>query len=280
MGPRADEQLGQPLPRGATWSRRGLGGAEQHGRCAQPREAQNSICRNAQHPPPSSPSPQPAAPSTHPTLSPLAPCIAFLQHRRGEEDGAAGCGDLVAGAMELQPAGSWLRAWRQSGGTGRGPAGSPMPHPCTALPSRGPWDVATTGGSKTLRSFSGCPACSHHTERTRVCHAVPMPEPCSGPAARRAAALPSCLPLPVRPAPAPAMCSFAVTNSLFCFTLYFFKDRALNSHGSESLWSPAEIRLPVHHRRAWCWALPARASRGAPPAPPAVLGAISPAAGS
>lgn len=94
------------------------------------------------------------------------------------------------------------------------------------------------GGSRTLRSFSRCPVCSHHTKLTGVCHAVP------GPAAQPATALPSCLPLPVRPAPAPAACFFAMTNSLFRFTLSFFKDGALDSRSSESLWSPRRSSFP------------------------------------
>lgn len=86
---------------------------------------------------------------------------------------------------------------------------------------------------------------------TGVRRAFPVPEPCPR------LAVPSRL--PVRP----AMCSFAGTNSLFCFPLYFFKDRALNSPGSESLLSlTEEIQLPMHRCQAWYRALLPWASRG------------------
>lgn len=84
-----------------------------------------------------------------------------------------------------------------------------------------------------------------------------------------------CLSLPVRPDPTVAPCFFAMTNSLFPFTLYFFKDRALNSRGSESLWSlrcgfPSIIALGN----------PSGDIAGGSVAPPAVPGAVCPAVGS
>lgn len=89
-------------------------------------ESQHSTCQNVQHPLPSSQRPAPI-----PTLSSLAPSIAIFQHRHREEDGAAGHGDLVAVATELQPARSRLQAWCQSrwtyGGVQRGALqGSPL----------------------------------------------------------------------------------------------------------------------------------------------------------
>uniref|UniRef100_A0A663EGX5 Potassium voltage-gated channel subfamily Q member 4 n=1 Tax=Aquila chrysaetos chrysaetos TaxID=223781 RepID=A0A663EGX5_AQUCH len=91
--------------------------------------------------------------------------------------------------------------------------------------------------------FSGLPVRSHHTERNRGL-------PC-GSRARALLQAGSALP----PACASCPCSGHVflcsDKSLFCFTLYFFKDRALNSHGSESLLSlTEEIRLSMRRCQA------------------------------
>ncbi|KAM9606936.1 potassium voltage-gated channel subfamily KQT member 4 isoform 2-T2 [Morphnus guianensis] len=249
-------------------TRRGLGGAEQHGHLAQPQDTGAPAQHLPKCPTPSSILTILTAPGTHPTPSSLAPSIAIFQHRHGEEDGAAGHGDLVAVVTELQPARSRLQVWWQSRWTWGGPAGSPAGLSPPVAPGMLPPRVDRRCSEAFLDSL-----CVPITpSATRVCCAVPVPEPCPR------LAVPSRL--PVHPAPAPAMCSFAVTNSLFCFTLYFFKDRALNSRGSESLLSlTEEIPLPMHRCQAWYQALLAWASRGAPPAPPAVPGAISPAAG-
>lgn len=69
------------------------------------------------------------------------------QGRRGQGDGAA-AGQEPAPSVAAE------------GMDPEGPAGGPVPHPCTVFPFHILWGVATTGGSRTLRSFSGCPVCA------------------------------------------------------------------------------------------------------------------------
>lgn len=58
-----------------------------------------------------------------------------------------------------------------------GSVGSPMPRPCSTLPSRSPWDIPPQVDQR-LCEASLDTLCVPFMPHTRVCPAVLVPEPC------------------------------------------------------------------------------------------------------
>jgi len=213
-------------PRAAVWSCRGFGGAEQHGRLAQPWDtgAPPRHPPNSRHPPPSSPCPRrPSHPvPSHPIHSfpPAPPRGRGRCHRRR---GPRGRGDGAAAGRELAPSAATERMEPRA----PSPRCSPPPWPPGSC-----HDGGTEDSPKLFRM--PCVFPSHRAHRG-------LPGgPRAGSAACRSPAL-----LPRRPAPAPNEGFFAMTNPLLRFTLYFFQRWGSSQPRQRVPLVPKEIRPSV-----------------------------------